>query len=155
MITKYLLLKPICVNCRNGFLFGEIILYKQTDMLLYDTNCLYFNEAIIDTANVKLALYTHETGALVLAANLKKQPGKVFFTTSDIYLNHFITNKICLQLLFEAIASDIVTVVEQDEVKLYMRSNTDIQLAEGEKLFSEFKNRNIEYAFPMQKLIAR
>jgi hypothetical protein len=28
-------------------------------------------------------------------------------------------------------------------------------LEEGEKLFSEFKNRNIEYAFPMRKLVAR
>ena len=124
-------------------------------MLLHDTNCLYFNEAIVDTAKVKLALYTHETGALVLAANLKKKAGKVFFTTSDIYLNHFITNKICLQLLFEAIAPDLVTVVEDDEIKIYMRSITDIQLEEGEKLFSEFTNRNVEYTFPMHKLIVR
>ena len=47
------------------------------------------------------------------------------------------------------------TQLEDDEIKIYMRSNTDIQLEEGEKLFSEFKNRNVEYALPMHKLIAR
>ena len=48
-------------------------------MLIYDTSCLTFNEAIIDTAKVKLNLYTHETGELILMASLKQPPGKVFF----------------------------------------------------------------------------
>lgn len=109
-------------------------------MLIYDTSCLTFNEAIIDTAKVKLNLYTHETGELILMASRKQPPGKVFFTTDEIYLHHFVTNKISLQLLFEAIAANMVTVLEEDKFKLYMRSDADIQLCEGEKLFSEFNN---------------
>ena len=124
-------------------------------MLIYDTNCLTFNEAIIDNANVKLILFTHQTGNLVLMATLKRQPAKVFFTTDEIYLNHFITNKICLQLFFEAIAPELVTISSGDEFKICLRSDTDIQLCEGEKIFSEFKQRTTEYTFPMRKLFTR
>jgi hypothetical protein len=123
-------------------------------MLIYDTTCLTFNEAIINTAKVKLVLYTHETGSLVLMANLKRPPGKVFFTTDEIYLQHFVTDKISLQLLFEAIASNMVTVLEGDEYKLYMRSDADIQLCEGEKLFSEFEN-NTDTALPASMHISK
>jgi hypothetical protein len=121
-------------------------------MLIYDTTCLTFNEAIIDTPKVKLVLYTHETGTLVLRATLKQPPGKVFFTTDDIYLNHFYSDKICLQLLFESSASSMVTVVEEDEFKLYMRSDADIQLCEGERLFSELKKNNTDNALQMSVL---
>ena len=107
-------------------------------MLIYDTSCLTFNEAIIDTANAKLILYTHETGELILMASLKQPPGKVFFSTDEIYLQHFLTDKISLQLLFESIAANMVTVLEDDKFKLYIRSNADILLCEGERLFSEF-----------------
>ena len=115
-------------------------------MLIYDTTCLTYNKTIIDTAKVKLVLYTHEAGALVLMATLKRPPGKVFFTTDEIYLCHFMTDKICLQELFEAIASNMVTVLEEDEFKLYMCSDADIQLCEGEKLFSEFEKNNTDTA---------
>ncbi len=111
-------------------------------MLIYDTCCLTVNEAIIDTAKVELNLYTHETGELILMALLKQPPGKVFFSTDEIYLHHFVTDKICLQLLFEAIAANMVTVLEEDKFKLYMPSDADIQLYKGEKLFSEFKQSN-------------
>jgi hypothetical protein len=124
-------------------------------MLIYDTTCLTFNEAIINTAKVKLVLYTHETGSLVLMANLKRPPGKVFFTTDEIYLQHFVTDEISLQLLFEAIASNMVTVLEGDEYKLYMRSDADIQLCEGEKLFSEFENNNTDTALPASMHISK
>ena len=124
-------------------------------MLIYDTTCLTFNSVIIDTAKVKLVLYTHETGALVLMATLRRPPGKVFFTTDEIYLHHFITDKICLQLLFEAIASNMVTVLEEDEYKLYMRSDADIQLCEGEKLFSEFEKNNTDTAVQRSMHISR
>ena len=36
----------------------------------------------------------------------------------------------------------MVTVLEEDKFKLYMRSDADIQLCEGEKLFSEFEQSN-------------
>jgi hypothetical protein len=147
--------KPHCVICHTRFSHTLIILCQTNRMLIYDTNCLTFKEAIVDTPKVKLILFTHETGILVLMASLKKQPAKVFFTTDEIYLQHFIAGKICLQLFFESIASNFVTVSEGDEFRVCMRSHADIQLCEGEKLFSEFKNRNTVYAFPMQRLIAR
>jgi len=115
-------------------------------MLIYDSNCLTFNEAIINTPKVKLLLYTHESGELVLKANLKQPPGKVFFTIDAIYLHHFYNDKINLQLLFEATASNMVTVLEGVEYKLYMRSDADIQLSEGENLFSELKKNNTNNA---------
>ena len=111
-------------------------------MLLYDTTCLTFNEAIIDTKTIQLFLYTHENGALVLMATLNQPSGNVFFITDDIYLNLFYTNKISLQSIFEASTSIIVTVLEGEVYKLYMCSDADISLCEGEKLFSQFeKNR--------------
>ena len=108
-------------------------------MLIYDTTGLTFNRAIISSAEVKLFLYTHETGTRVLMATLDQPPGKVFFTTDEIYLKLFYTDKITLQSLFEATASNMVTVAEADVFKLYMRSDADMRLCEGEKLFSQFE----------------
>jgi hypothetical protein len=118
-------------------------------MLIYDTNCLTLNEAIIDTPHLKLILYTHESGELVLMANLKQPPGKVFFTIDAVYLHHFYNDKINLQLLFEATASTMVTVLEGAEYKLYMRSDADIRLSEGENLFSELKKKNASDALTL------
>jgi hypothetical protein len=108
-------------------------------MLIYDTTGLTFNKAIINSAEVKLFLYIHEAGSLVLMATLDQPPGKVFFTTDEIYLTLFYTDKISLQFLFEATASNMVTVAEADVYKLYMRSDADIRLCEGGKLFSQFE----------------
>ena len=115
-------------------------------MLLYDTTCLTFNDAIIDTACTKLFLYTHETGSLVLMANLVQPKGKVFFTTDEIHLDFFCKDKISLQYLFDATASNVVTVVEAEECKLYMRLDADIQLVEGNKRFSQFERKNNDNA---------
>ena len=117
-------------------------------MLLYDTTGLTYNEAIIDTAAAKLFLYTHETGELVLMAALKQPHGKVFFITDEIHLDYFCTDKINLQFLFESTASTMVTVVEDDEYKLYMRIDADIQLCGGEKLFSQFEKNKTDNALP-------
>lgn len=122
-------------------------------MLIYDTNCLYFKEAIIDAAKTRLILFTHETGNLVLMASVKQQPKKVFFTTNEIYLDHFINDRICLQLFFEAMAPGLVTVSEGEKFKICKQS--DVQLSEGEKIFSEINYTNTGYVFPMQKIIAR
>jgi hypothetical protein len=107
-------------------------------MLLYDTSVLSFNAIIIDTKETKMCLYTHENGALVLMASLKHPLGKVFFTTDDIYLHQFYQDKMPLQLLFESTSENIVTVVDGDEYKLYLSIDADIQLSEGEKMFSQF-----------------
>jgi hypothetical protein len=115
-------------------------------MLLYDTTGLTFNEAVINTATAKLFLYTHESGALILMATLNQPSGKVFFITDDIYLNLFYTSKISLQSIFEASASIMVTVLEEEVYKLYMRSDADIRLCEGEKLFSQFEKNSKEGA---------
>ena len=115
-------------------------------MLIYDTTSLTFNRAIINSDEVKLFLYTHETGTRVLMATLDQPPGKVFFTTDEIYLKLFYTDKISLQSLFEATASNMVTVAEADVYKLYMRSDADMRLCEGEKLFSQFERKENDAA---------
>jgi hypothetical protein len=122
-------------------------------MLIYDTNCLYFTEAIIDAAKTRLILFTHETGNLVLMANVKQQPQKVFFTTNALYLDHFINDRICLQLFFDAMAPSLVTVSEGEKFKICKQS--DVQLLEGSKIFSEIKYTGNGYVFPMRKIIAR
>lgn len=109
-------------------------------MLLYDNTGLNYNGAIIDTATSKLLFYTHESGSMVLTATLKQPEGNVFFTTDYFYLQLFTTNKISLQFLFESTAANMVTVVDKDEYKLYMRSDAKILLSEGEKLFADFTN---------------
>ena len=110
-------------------------------MLLYDTSGLSFNAVIIDTNNTKMCLYTHENGTMVLMVSLKQPVGKVFFTTDDIYLHQFYEDKISLQLLFESSAANMVTVADGDEYKLYLRDDADIQLSEGEKLYSQFETK--------------
>lgn len=117
-------------------------------MLIYNPTSLTFNAAIIDSAEVKLVLYTHETGGLVLTASLSQPSGKVFFSTNEDYLERFIDNELSLQLLFESCTSQIVTVAEEDEYKLYMRSDADIYLCGGEKLFYEFEKNNTDNALP-------
>lgn len=117
-------------------------------MLIYDTTCLTFNDAIINTATAKLFLYTHETGALVMMATLKQPNGKVFFTTDEIHLDFFCKDRISLQYLFDATAANMVTVVEDNECKLYMRLDADIQLCEGEKRLSQFERKNNDTALP-------
>ncbi len=107
-------------------------------MLIYDNSGLNFKEAIIDTAEAKLFYYTHDAGSKVLMAKLAHPSGRVFFETNDLYLRLFISNKINLQFLFEASASIMVTIAEEDEYKLYMRSDVDIRLCEGEKILSQF-----------------
>ncbi len=118
-------------------------------MLLYDTTSLYFNEAIIDTTAAKLLLYTHETGSLVLMANLDHPKGKVFFSTDEILLDLFCRDKIYLQSLFEATASNMTTILEEDEFKLYMRMDADIRLRGGKHLFSQLRKNNTDQASPM------
>ena len=112
-------------------------------MLLYDIAELKFNGAIIDTATSKLLFYTDESGAMVLSATLKDSNDRVFFTTDNFYLQLFTTNKISLQFLFESTAASMVTVEQEGECKLYMRKDAEIQLCEGEKLFVDFKNNDI------------
>lgn len=107
-------------------------------MLLYNTTGLIFNEAIIDKEKTKLFLYTHDSGVLVLMATLSKPNGSVYFATDEIYLHLFNTNKISLQALFESTSSSMVTVVEADEFKLYVRNDADIQLCCGDKYFDTF-----------------
>ena len=112
-------------------------------MLLYDIAELKFNGAIIDTATSKLLFYTDESGAMVLSVTLKDSNGRVFFTTDNFYLQLFTTNKISLQFLFESTAASMVTVEQEGECKLYKRSDAEIQLCEGEKIFVDFKDNNI------------
>jgi hypothetical protein len=112
-------------------------------MLLYDITELKFNGAIIDTAASKLLFYRDESGAMVLSATLKDSNGRVFFTTDNFYLQLFTTNKISLQFLFESTAASMVTIEQEGECKLYMRSDAEIQLCEGEKIFVDFKDNNI------------
>ncbi len=117
-------------------------------MLIYKPTSLTFKAAIIDSAEVKLVLYTHEMGGLVLTATLSKPAGKVFFAISEIYLERFVDNKLSLQQLFESDTSQFVTVLEEDEYKLYMRSDADIYLSSGEKRFYEFEKNNTDNAMP-------
>jgi hypothetical protein len=118
-------------------------------MLLYDTTSLNYNEAIIDTTAAKLLLYTHETGTLVLMATLDHPRGKVFFTTDEILLDLFCRDKIYLQSLFEATASNMATILEEDEFKLYMRMDADIRLRGGKHLFSQLRKNNTDQACQM------
>jgi hypothetical protein len=112
-------------------------------MLLYDIAGLKFNGAIIDKPTSKLLFYTDESGSMVLTATLIHPNGKVFFTTDSFYLQLFTTDKISLQFLFESTAASMVTIENEGEYKLYMRSDAEIQLTEGEKLFADFDNNNI------------
>jgi hypothetical protein len=115
-------------------------------MLIYNPTSLTFKASIIDSAEVKLVQYTHETGTQVLMATLMQPPGKVFFTIDEVYLQRFIEDKLSLQLLFESSSTHFVTVLDEDEYKLYMRSDADIQLCGGPKLFSEFEKNNTDNA---------
>ncbi len=118
-------------------------------MLLYDTTSLYYNEAIVDTTAAKLLLYTHETGELVLMANLEHPQGKVFFTTNETLLDLFCRDKIYLQSLFEATASNMATILDEDEFKLYMRMDADIRLRGGKQLFSQLRKTSTIQPFQM------
>ena len=80
---------------------------------------------------------------MVLSVTLKDSNGRVFFTTDNFYLQLFTTNKIRLQFPFESTAANMVTVEQEGECKLYMRKVAEIQLCEGEKLFIDFKNNDI------------
>ena len=106
--------------------------------MIFDTAGLLLNNTIIDQADIQLSSYTHETGALILSATLYQPKGQVFFETDNTHLDLFYTDKINLQALFEASIQSIVTVEEDCECRLYMRSDVDILLNEGEKLFSQF-----------------
>ena len=107
--------------------------------MIFDSTGLVFNRAIIDNNDVQVLCYTHETGAPILSATLAHPSGQVFFAIDDIYHHLFTTDKITLQALFEATAPNIVTVADDCEYKLYMRSDVDILLKDGEKLFSQFE----------------
>ncbi len=86
-------------------------------------------------------------------ASIKQQPEKSFFTTDEIYLNYFITDRICLQLLFGAMAQALATVSEGEKFKICKQS--DVHLSEGEKIFSEINYKSSGYEIPMRKIIAR
>ena len=77
---------------------------------------------------------------MILSATLYQPKGQVFFETDDTNLHLFYTDKINLQTLFEATHTIVVTIEKDCECKLYMRSDVDILLNEGKKLFSQFKN---------------
>jgi hypothetical protein len=109
-------------------------------MILFDTTALKLNKTIIDDAETQVLLYTHETGSLILSAALSEPEGHVFFGADDTNLHFFYTDKIDLQTLFESTAHMVVTIVKECECKLYMRSDVDILLKGGEKLFSQFEN---------------
>jgi len=118
-------------------------------MLFYDTTCLTFKETVIDSTAAKLLLYTHETGELVLMAELDHPKGKVFFTTDEILLDLFCRDKIYLQSLFEATDSNMVSVLEEDELKLYIRIDAEIRLSGGKQLFSQLRKNNTDQACQM------
>ena len=111
-------------------------------MTIFDTTGLTLHQTIIDDAGVKLLCYIHSTGTLILSAKLHQPQGEVFFETDDSDLYLFYSDKINLQALFEATAQTIVTVAEDSECKLYMRSDVDILLNGGEKMFSQFKHNS-------------
>jgi hypothetical protein len=109
-------------------------------MIILDTTVLSLNKKIIDEPDVQLFLYTHGTGALILSASLSEPGELVFFQADNTYLHLFYTNKINLQTLFESTAHSVVTIVKNCECKLYMRTDADICLSGGEKMFSQFEN---------------
>jgi hypothetical protein len=112
-------------------------------MILFDTTVLTLTKTIIDEADVQLFSYSHETEALILSAALNAPQGHVFFEADETNLLLFYTNKINLQTLFDKSAHMVVTIVNDAECKLYMRSDVDIILNGGEKLFSELKKNNV------------
>ncbi len=109
-------------------------------MIIFDTTVVTLNKKIIDEADAQLFSYTHATGAMILSAALSEPEGLVFFQGDDTHLHLFYNNKINLQTLFESTAHNVVTIVNNCECKLYMRTDADIFLNGGEKLFSQFKN---------------
>jgi hypothetical protein len=109
-------------------------------MIIFDTTVVTVNKRIINEADAQLLLYTHATGAMILSAALSEPQGLVFFQGDDTHLDLFYKNQINLQTLFESTAHNVVTIVNNCECKLYMRTDVDILLNGGEKLFSQFKN---------------
>src|SRR4051812_14494260 len=111
-------------------------------MLISDTTCLTYKQTIIHSEDVVLFYYTHDDGSVVLAANLAEPPGKVFFKSDDEHIHLFTTDQITLQELFDCTAEMLVTVVEMGEIKLYMRSSVEMQLCEGDKVYSQINRKN-------------
>lgn len=109
--------------------------------MIFDSTGLVFNQAIVDNTNVQVLCYTHETGTLVLSATLKQPSGQVFFAIDDVFQKLFINDRISLQQLFDATTPNIVTVADENEYKLYMRSDVTMLLNGGEKLYSQFEKK--------------
>ncbi len=106
--------------------------------MVLDISSLILREQIIDNAGVELSLYKNEFGAVILSAALINPGIKVFFETDTICLQMFYADKISLQELFEATTHNLVTVLEDEECKLYMLKDADIVLSGGDKLCSQF-----------------
>ena len=106
--------------------------------MVLDTSSLILREQIIDNAGVEQSLYKNQFGAVILSAALINPGVKVFFETDIICLQMFYADKINLQELFEATIQNLVTVLEDDECKLYLHKDADIVLSGGEKLYSQF-----------------
>jgi hypothetical protein len=127
----------LCHLSRSFFTRHGNFVFNKNSTMIFDTASLLLDNTIINQPDAQLFSYTHETGALILSATLYQPRGQVFFETDDTHLHLFYTDKISLQELFEATIQSIVTVEEDCECKLYMRSDVAILLSGGEKSFSQ------------------
>ena len=108
-------------------------------MLIVEHIDLVYKHVFISTQKVKLDLFKHESGNLILSSNLTHPEGVTYYVTSESLLNLFFNDEITLQDLFYLSPSIFIEIMNGNETRLFLRHDVDIMLESGEKKYSQIQ----------------
>ncbi len=94
---------------------------------------LMFVRSIVREEAVQLNLHQHESGSLMLSAALENPSGIVFFATNEALLSLFCEGMITLQKLFEKSPSRDISILVNNNTRIYLCGHVNILLQKGDR----------------------